>query len=523
MDAQGHDPAADGVTRPAPTPLERLEAGQPVVFAGDRVATVPAALAAAFAPGDALLVDEATGELLHVPAAARAAARDAVTAAVDASRLLGAVDDVAVDRFFHAFADRLDDDATFAPIAEANAQDVARARARGRSTTRLVLSERMRADMVAGLRGWTSVAGARGTVVEEHVHDGWSLAQVCDRLGVVAFVFEGRPNVVADACGVLRGGNAVVFRIGSDALGTATALVERAVRPALVDAGLPAGAVSLVASEERAAGWALFADDRLALAVARGSGAAVAQLGGIARRQGTPVSLHGTGGAWMLVTAQAEVERVRATVRSSLDRKVCNTLNVCCVVRDVAATVVPAVLDALEQAAAARDVEPKLHVLVRDDAERAEVVRTVGPGWFDRTVAVVRAGGAVPEVRAEELGLADLATEWEWEESPELTLALVEDLDEAIALCNAYSPRFIVSVLSEDAAEHDRAWRTLEAPFVGDGFTRWVDGQYALTTPELGLSNWQGGRLFGRGGILTGDAIMTVRTRMRQTDPGIAR
>jgi glutamate-5-semialdehyde dehydrogenase len=84
-----------------PAPLERLEPGQPIVFAGDRVVTVPPELAAAFRPGDALLVDERAGELLHVPAAARRAAREAVTAAVDAAMLLGAVEDAAVDRFFH--------------------------------------------------------------------------------------------------------------------------------------------------------------------------------------------------------------------------------------------------------------------------------------------------------------------------------------------------------------------------------------------------------------------------------------
>jgi glutamate-5-semialdehyde dehydrogenase len=497
--------------------------GQPIVFGGDRVVTVPAALAEAFVPGDALLVDEAEGALLHVPAAARTAARDAVSAAVDAAMLLGEVEDAAVDRFFNGFADRLADDVTFAPIAAANARDIDDARARGRSTTRLVLSERMRADMVAGLRGWTAIGAGRGTVVDRHEHDGWSLEQVRDRLGVVAFVFEGRPNVVADACGVLRGGNAVVFRIGSDALGTACALMEHAVAPALAEAGLPAGAVSLVASADRAAGWALFADARLALAVARGSGPAVDQLGGIARRQGTPVSLHGTGGAWMLVTGSADPARLNATVRASLDRKVCNTLNVCCIVRSRAAELVPVVLAALEGAAEARGSEAKLHALVRDAGEREEMTRLVGPGWFDRTVVVSRAEGSVPEVRAEEIDLGGLATEWEWEDSPEMTIALVDDLDEAIDLCNAHSPRFIVSVISEDAADHDHAWRAVEAPFVGDGFTRWVDGQYALLTPELGLSNWQGGRLFGRGGILTGDAIATVRTRMRQTDPAISR
>ncbi|HVZ31184.1 MAG TPA: hypothetical protein VG963_02090, partial [Polyangiaceae bacterium] len=57
----------------------------------------------------------------------------------------------------------------------------------------------------------------------------------------------------------------------------------------------------------------------------------------------------------------------------------------------------------------------------------------------------------------------------------------------------------------------------INAPFVGDGFTRWVDGQFALRRPELGLSNWQNGRLLARGGVLTGDGIFTLRTRARRT------
>ena len=53
--------------------------------------------------------------------------------------------------------------------------------------------------------------------------------------------------------------------------------------------------------------------------------------------------------------------------------------------------------------------------------------------------------------------------------------------------------------------------------------TRWVDGQYALDTPELGLSNWEGGRMLGRGGILSGDSVFTVRYRARITEPGLHR
>ncbi|MBC9890438.1 MAG: glutamate-5-semialdehyde dehydrogenase, partial [Opitutae bacterium] len=78
---------------------------------------------------------------------------------------------------------------------------------------------------------------------------------------------------------------------------------------------------------------------------------------------------------------------------------------------------------------------------------------------------------------------------------------------------NRYSPQFVGSLISEDPTEQKRFYEALNAPFVGDSFTRWVDGQYALRKPELGLSNWQNGRLFGRGSILSGDSVFTVRTR----------
>ena len=71
----------------------------------------------------------------------------------------------------------------------------------------------------------------------------------------------------------------------------------------------------------------------------------------------------------------------------------------------------------------------------------------------------------------------------EWEESPEVTLVVVESVDEAVALCNEYSPRFVASLVSDDAAEHERFYAAIDAPFVGNGFTRWVDGQYALDRP----------------------------------------
>ncbi|WP_374573552.1 aldehyde dehydrogenase family protein [Phenylobacterium sp.] len=513
------DAAARTASTDAAGPSARLEAlvpGMAVIYGGDKVAHVTPALAAAFRPGDRLVVVQDTGALLHVPAAEAAVAEAAVGRAHAAFQRMGQVSDAAITAFFEAFAANLADDARWAKIAAANAADVESARARGRSTTRLVASEAMRRDMIAGLRAWASAPAARGRVIETVRHDGWRVEQTLAPLGVVGFVFEGRPNVFADATGVLRTGNTVVFRIGSDALGTARAIVEHALDPAIAAAGLPAGAAALVDSAAHAAGWSMFCDTRLSLAVARGSGPAVAQLGAIARQAGTAVSLHGTGGAWMIADAGADPVRFHAAVFHSLDRKVCNTLNVCCIVRERAEALVPLFLKALHQAGERRGHGAKLHVVEGSQG-------WIPADWMGARTLVSRAEGPCEEPLVERLAEADLGREWEWEETPEVTLAVVDDLDQAVGLFNRYSPQFTASLISGDADAQRRFYESVNAPFVGDGFTRWVDGQYALDKPELGLSNWEHGRLFARGGVLAGDGVFTVRSRVVQDDAHLDR
>lgn len=486
-----------------------------IVFGGNRVARVSEALAAAFEEGDRLIVVQDTGDLLHIPAADWESAQAAVSRAAVAFGALGAASDAQIRDFYKRFAENLANDARFQAIAEANAADVATARRRGRSTTRLELSNRMRHDMIDGLQLWIESEVGRSRVEETISHQGWTVDLVRSGLGVVGFVFEGRPNVFADATGVLASGNTVVFRIGSDALGTARAIMAHALDPALEAAGLPEGTVSLVDAPSHAAGWAMFSDSRLSLAVARGSGRAVSQLGSVARQAGLPVSLHGTGGAWIVAAESADAESFSSAVYHSLDRKVCNTLNTACIVADRADDLVPVFLDALGRAGERRGATSKLWV---SDAARPHIPEA----WFER-VDITRAGGTVSEPRAEQIGDGDLGREWEWEESPEVTLTIVADVAEAVDLFNSQSPRFVASLISGDEAEHEAFFDTIDAPFVGNGFTRWVDGQYALKRPELGLSNWQFGRLFSRGGVLSGDSIYTIRTRAHQTDPDIGR
>ncbi len=433
---------------------------------------------------------QATGDRLVIPQGEYDVARDAVARAHAAFREMSTVSDDAISSFFRTFADRLSDESVWMAIAEANAEDVEAAIAKGRSTNRLVAGAQMRDAMIEGLLGWAKAPSRRGEVIERRDAGDWTVERRRAPLGVVAFVFEGRPNVFADGVGVLRGGNTSVMRIGSDALRTATCIEANAVAPALAQAGLPEGAVVLVRSPSHASAHALFTIPEVRLAIARGSGPATRLLGAIAAQHGIPASLHGTGGAWMYVADDADLATAHNAIVASLDRKVCNTLNTLVLSRRKVHEQLPMVLDALAE----RDPSYVLHV----------------------------ANGSHHDVPSDQpnidvIPVDDLATEWEWDATPELSLVLANDDDEAIRLINEYSPHFVASLITADPHRFERFYDRVDAPYVGDGFTRWVDGQWAWDRPELGLSNWERGRIPGRSGILSGDDVFTVRDVFRDS------
>ncbi len=480
---------------------DRLRAGDRVLV-GERMITIDDAFAATLEPGDRVIGVAGTGDILRVPKSESELVSKSIAAAAQAFVEMRECSDDAISKFYEVFAQLLDRSDVVGEITAANALDVADAKVRARSTTRLEFTEPMRRDMIDALRIWQNFEPNRDAVTERVEHKGWAVDTITSPLGVVGFVFEGRPNVFADATGVLRTGNTCVFRIGSDALRTAAAMMTHAILPALRLSGLPRGAIVLIDGRSHALGWALFSDKRLALAVARGSGAAVGQLGAIARQAGIAVSLHGTGGAWLIAGEHCDASVFESAVEHSLDRKVCNTLNVVCIVRSRAADLLPSFQIAVIKAAAARGANPVVH-LVPDD-----IFKT-----FSFRLGV--------DVR--DLAVDSLATEWEWENAPECSVVVVDDLGSAVSMCNEYSPQFVVSIVSDDEDERDFVWRQVNAPFVGDGMTRWVDGQFALLRPELGLSNWQSGRVLGRGAILSGDSVHTVRYRVTQDDKNLRR
>lgn len=443
------------------------------VLVGEKLVRVPK-----LDNGDRIVPLAEFGELVVISKAAADAARAAVARASAALPPLADASDEAILNFFEGFALRLEDEDVFAEIRRANALDVESARARGRATGRLELSERMRRDMIAGLRVWRTAPARVGEVIERRQGDGFVIERRRAPLGVIAFVFEGRPNVFADAAGVLRNRNTAVFRIGGDALGTAIAIEEHALRPALRAAGLPDGALGLVRSKEHAAAHALFSERAVRLAVARGSGRTVALLGAIAKQHGIPASLHGTGGAWMFVEASANAEAVYNAVRFSLDRKVCNTLNVLVLARAAVEKLGPVVERALREV----------------NAQVAVVPGSEGVVTAERTIAEDALG-----------------QEWEWDGVPELSFVIADDFAHAVSLLNRYSPKFVASILSERPGAFEAFYAAVETPYVSNGFTRWVDGQWAWLRPELGLTNWETGRLLGRSGFLSGDDLTSVR------------
>ena len=385
--------------------------------------------------------------------------RAAVGAARRRVRRAGDVHRRADPAFFDCFADVLADDDVFAAIAAANAADVDAAPAqRPLDDPARALTESMRAGMVAGLRSWRDAPTRRRRSSWRPIdHDGWSVAVVARAARRRRLRVRGPAERVRrrHRRAAHRQHRRVPHRQRRARHGTGDHARTR-VAPALAAAGLPArrGAAGRVAPRTPPGGRCS-PTPRLALAVARGSGPAVAQLGAVARQHGVPVSLHGTGGAWIVGrTATPTPIGFAAAVEHSLDRKVCNTLNVCCIPR-VARLLGSAVERGRRRGA---DVPRRERGTEADDPPGRRPTSSTGS-----------------------------AHEWEWEDVPEVLAGRWSTTWPTRSICATGTARgSSASLISEDAAEHDGFYAAVDAPFVGDGFTRWVDGQFALDQPELG-------------------------------------
>ncbi|AXL88595.1 glutamate-5-semialdehyde dehydrogenase [Streptomyces sp. CB09001] len=282
-------------------------------------------------------------------------------------------------------------------IVEANAQDVAKARAAGTSEAivdRLTLTpERVRA-IASDVRDVVALPDPVGEVVRgSTLPNGIDLRQVRVPLGVVGIIYEGRPNVTVDAAALcLKSGNAVLLRGSSSAYQSNTALV-RVVRDAVGGAGLPADAVQLVPGESRESVRELMRARGLVDVLIPRGGASL--INTVVQESTVPVIETGTGNCHVYVDAHADLDMaVDILINSKAQRvSVCNAAETLLVHQDIAAEFLPRALAALAEAGVTVHADERVMAHAKDSG--VNVVEATPEDWeteylsYDIAAAVV--------------------------------------------------------------------------------------------------------------------------------------
>ncbi len=319
-------------------------------------------------------------------------------AAKRAARALAAAPSEAKDAALEATAQLLDKRA--AEVLEANAADLADERAAGLGAAlrdRLALSEARVAAMAEGVR---AIAGLDDPVGEELEHrtlaSGIDLRKVRVPLGVVAVVYEARPNVTIDCAALtIKSGNAIVLR-GSSYAERSNAALAAIVREGLVAAGLPEDAVSLLAGGGREDLAELATQDGLVdLLIPRGGEGLKAALKDVAT---VPVMYAAAGNCHVYVHAAADLEMARRiAVNAKVQRPgVCNAAETLLIDAAIAESFVPAALSNLREAG----VELFGDERVRTLAVGVEVGAATAQDWDTEYLDLKMAVGVVDSLDA---------------------------------------------------------------------------------------------------------------------------
>ena len=326
--------------------------------------------------------------------AVRAAALRAVAAAPGVRAAGGAAIDGALRTAATLIRDRADD------LLAANAADVEAAERAGTAPgllDRLRLGPERLADIATQLEVLAGTPEPPPQVAVRTLPSGERVFERRVPVGVIGAVFEARPNVTVDvASQVLKARSAAVLRTGSAALGSARALVELVIAPALARHGIPDGAVQLVPTPGHAGAEALVGlPDLVPLVVVRGSGDVTRKLAAIGAAAGTRVLAHADGGGVLYLDASADPAAVERLVRDSTDRLgVCNRLNLLLIDRPAHDRLWPVA----RQALAARGIEPSLpphahplgHEWALDSGAEAHVTVAPVDGPVDAAITAAR-------------------------------------------------------------------------------------------------------------------------------------
>ncbi len=393
----------------------------------------------------------------HVTAKARAAK--------EAARVLALASTGAKNEALLQMARGLEEKVT--PVLEANRADLVRGRAAGLTSAfldRLTLTEARIEGMAAGLRQVAALPDPVGETVEAWRRpNGVEISRVRVPLGVIGFIYESRPNVTADAAGLcLKSGNAVLLRGGSEALASNAAIVT-VLGKAIEKAGLPADAVQVVDTADRAAVMAMLTLDRfIDLIIPRG-GEEFVRL--VAERATVPVLKHDKGLCHVYVDGSADLEMAAAIVVNSKAQRVsvCNAMETLLVDSAVAQAFLPKVAARLREAG----------VEMRGDERTRDLVPAVLP-----------------------------ATEADWDTEyldHIVAIRVVDGLDAAIDHIRRHGSGLAEAIVTSDLRNSRRFTREVDAAAVlVNASTRLVDGSQFGMGAEMGIST---SRLHARGPV----------------------
>ncbi len=352
-------------------------------------------------------------------------------------------------------------------ILAANAVDMEAARAKGISGAMLDRLELTPARIEAMAQGVADVANLPdpvGTVLESWTRpNGLEMSRVRGPIGVIGIIYESRPNVTADAGALcLRAANAVILRGGSESLKSSRVIAD-AMRAGLKDAGLPEDAIQLVQTADRAAVGHILSglNGRLDVVVPRGGKSLVARVQDEAR---VPVIGHLEGLCHTYIHEKADPAKAEAIIVNAKLRRtgVCGSTETMLIDAGIAPTLLPRLARALEAAGCE----------LRGD-ERARAIHPM-------TAATVE----------------DWTTEYL---APILSIAVVENIDGAMAHIARYGSQHTESIVTEDAAAAERFLREVDSAIVmHNASTQFADGGEFGFGGEIGIAT---GRLHARGPV----------------------
>nr|WP_229776258.1 glutamate-5-semialdehyde dehydrogenase [Alicyclobacillus cellulosilyticus] len=348
-------------------------------------------------------------------------------------------------------------------VLAANAQDVAAAEAAGDTPARidrLRLTERRLEDTLAGVNQVASLPDPVGTVEAAYTRpNGLRIEKVRVPFGVIAMVYEARPNVTVDAAVLaVKTGNAAVLRGGREALCTNRALAA-AMRDGLQRTGLPADAVQLIEHVDRGSVDILIqARGLVDLAIPRGGAGLIQRVVENAR---VPVIETGVGNCHVYVHADADLAMAeRIVLNAKLQR--------------------PSVCNAIETVLVDRALSGWLPRLVGALLHHGAEVRAC-----PESLAVLRAAGVVHE-RLRAATEEDFATEFL---APILALKLVDGLEDAIGHIDRYGTRHSEAIVTQNAQAAETFLKRIDAAAVyHNASTRFTDGFEFGFGAEIGIS-----------------------------------